>query len=183
MNGLEPIAVEKVDFGPCATRFKEQYLGRTEGDTQFNYSIETFVLETEEDGKVDEIVIDDALIVTIPLLYTDVDTLATIIPWAKLVAGLNEEKKLVVGKAVGKRLSDFAGILNLHPINKGETDLSRDLTVHKCYPKPGPINFAYSRQGKRIANVQFIAMPDPTKPADENYFTLGDPSIQGDTGI
>lgn len=174
---LEPLAVEKIDFGPCAVTFKEQYLGRTEGETQFSYSVETFALETEEDGRVDEVVIEDALVITVPMLYTDADTLATVIPWAKLVVGDNDEKKLVVGKAVGKRLSDFAGVLTIHPANRSDDDKSRDLTVHKCYPKPGPINFAYSRQGKRVANVQFVAMPDPDKPADENYFTLGDPDI------
>lgn len=174
---LEPLVVEKMDFGPCAVTFKEQYLGRTEGETTFSYSVETFALETEEDGRVDEVVIEDALVITVPMLYTDADTLATVIPWAKLVVGDNDEKKLVVGKAVGKRLSDFAGELIIHPVNRSDDDKSRDLTVHKCYPKPGPINFAYSRQGRRVANVQFVAMPDPDKPADENYFTLGDPEI------
>ena len=174
---LEPLAVEKIDFGPCAVTFKDQYLGRTEGETQFSYSVETFALETEEDGQVDEVVVADALTITVPMLYTDAETLATVIPWAKLVENVNGEKKLVVGKAVGKRLSDFAGVLRIHPVNKSDEDKSRDLTVHKCYPKPGPINFSYSRQGKRVANVQFVAMPDPDKPADENYFTLGDPDI------
>jgi len=174
---LEPLAVEKMDFGPCAVTFEEQYLGRTEGETTFSYSVETFALETEEDGQVDEVVVADVLTITVPMLYTDAETLATVIPWAKLVEDEDGEKKLVVGKAVGKRLSDFAGTLRIHPLNKPDDDKSRDLTVHKCYPKPGPINFAYSRQGRRVANVQFVAMPDPDKPADENYFILGDPEI------
>lgn len=174
---LEPLAVEKIDFGPCAVTFEEQYLGRTEGETSFSYSVETFPLETEEDGQVDEVVVADVLTITVPMLYTDAETLAAVIPWAKLVEDGDGEKKLVVGKAVGKRLSDFAGELKIHPVNRSDDDKSRDLTVHKCYPKPGPINFAYSRQGRRVANVQFVAMPDPDKPADENYFTLGDPDI------
>ena len=170
------MAVEKIDFGPCAVTFKEQYLGRTEGETTFSYSVETFA----GDGRGwpgRRVVIEDALVITVPMLYTDARYLGYGDPLGEVGSGDNDEKKLVVGKAVGKRLSDFAGELIIHPLNRSDDDKSRDLTVHKCYPKPGPINFAYSRQGRRVANVQFVAMPDPDKPADENYFTLGDPDI------
>jgi hypothetical protein len=175
---LQPLVVEKMDLGPGIITFNSEYLGRTSGDTSFNYSIETFVLETEEDGPVDEVIISDALTVAIPLVYTDVDTLGQVIPWAKVVEGADEEKKLVVGKAIGKKLSQYAGELVIHPQSMPDGDKSKDITIFKCFPKPGPINFTYSRRGQRIANVQFIAIPDDEKPEGENYFCIGDPSIE-----
>ena len=161
---LEPLAIEKIDFGPCAVNFGNSYLGRTKGETTFNYSLETYDPETEEDGQIDSIITKDPLIVTVPLLYTDVDTLSTVIPWAIKDAGTG---KLFVGNAVGKRLTQFAGSLTITPVNGGNK-----LNIYKAYPKPGPLNFAYARTGERIANVQFVAIKDETKPAGKEYFDI-----------
>lgn len=175
--GLEPIAVEKMDFGPCEANFGSTtpvYLGRTQGNTVVEYGIETNPLETEEDGQVDEVISDDGIQVTIPLVYTDVDSLSNVIPWGNLVEdGTSGDKKLEIPKAIGKRLSDYADELTIHPLSVEDTDLSKDITIHKCYPKPGPISFTYSRNGTRIANVTFVAMEDE----NGNYITIGDTSI------
>lgn len=174
---MEPIAVEKMDFGPCEVHFgsiSPVYLGRTQGETTVEYSVDTFALETEEDGQVDEIITADNLQVTIPLVYTDVDSLKNIIPWGNLVENTTTgDKKLEIPKAIGKRLSDYADELTIHPVSMPDDDLSKDITIHKCYPKPGPISFTYSRNGTRIANVTFVAMEDE----NGKYLTIGDPSI------
>lgn len=178
---LEPLAVEKIDFGAAITMFKGAFLSRTKGETQFNYSIETYKAETEEDGTIDEIITDDPLLITVPCIYSDVDTLSVLIPWAILVTDPGTgAKKLEVGKAIGTRLKQFADELIIHPISKADADKSKDLTVYKCYPKPGPLNFAYARTGERIANVQFIAIRDESKTAGKDYFCIGDKSIAGD---
>ena len=162
---LEQLALEKMDFGPCQAEFGGVYLGRTKGETTFNYSIETHPLETEEDGKIDEIIIDDPLVITIPLLYTDTETLLKVIPFASKDAGTN---KLMVGKAIGTRLAQYANSLILTPLYSN----ANKLYVYKAYPKPGPLNFSYTRSGERIANVQFIAIRDKTKPAGQDYFEI-----------
>lgn len=191
--GLEAIDTQKMDFGPAVAYWGEggvdtgTYLGRTQGETVVEYGVDTFELQTEEDGVVDEVVTADQLTVTIPLVYTDVDTLAEVIPWAELVEHGTEagEKKLKVPKAVGKRLSDYADQLQVRPIamlesvEEGEEmvdDPSRDVTVHKCYPKPGPINLGYARDGTRIANVTFVAIEDE----NGEYLTIGDEEITGE---
>lgn len=175
---LDPIATEKLDFGPCKATFgsggSEAYLGRTQGETTVQYSVDTFGLETEEDGQVDEVVTNDALTITIPLVYTDKASLANVIPWAKIVTALDSSTKLVIPKTVGKRLSEYADKLVIHPLSQADTDLTKDVTIHKCYPKPGPINFGYARSGQRIANVTFVAMED----SSGEYFTIGDSAIQ-----
>ena len=162
---VEPLALEKIDFGPCQAEFGGSYLGRTKGETTFNYSIETYSPDTEEDGKVDELIIDDPLIITVPIVYTDVDTLLKIIPYATKDVGTG---KLMVGKAIGTRLAQYANSLVLTPLRSN----TNKLNVYKAYPKPGPLNFSYARSGERIANVEFIAIRDETKPAGRDYFEI-----------
>ncbi len=177
---MKPLVVEKMDMGPCVATFGGIELGRTKGDSTFSYSIETQNIETEEDGIVDEVVTNDQLTFTIPLIYTDVDTLALVIPWAKKTTTDNGESKLEVGKAIGQRLFQYAKELVLHPTSAADGDKSKDITIYKAYPKPGPIELTYSRTGERIANVTFIAVRDATKPAGKDYFCIGDPAIDGD---
>lgn len=171
---LEAIAIEKMDFGPGTAHFDGDYLGRTQGATAMEYGIDTSPLETEEDGAVDEVVTADVLTVTVPIVYTDVENLGIVIPWAT-VAEESGDKKLVVPKAIGQRLSQYAKELILHPIAEGD-DKDKDVVIHKCYPKPGPINFGYARDGTRIANVQFVALETPAG----DYFTIGDPDVDAD---
>lgn len=176
---LEPLVVDNMDMGPCIATYGGEYLGRTKGESQFSYSVETQNIETEEDGVVDELVTNDPLTFTIPLIYTDVDTLALVIPWAEKTT-VNGETKLEIGKAIGKRLFKYAKTLVIHPMSMADDDKSRDITIWKCYPKPGPISLGYSRTGDRIANVTFNAIRDSSKPAGLDYFCIGDPAIASD---
>jgi hypothetical protein len=178
---LEDLFVENIDIGPGTSKFGGDYLGRTKGETQFNYGIETYEVETEEDGTVEEVVTKDAMTITVPLVYSDVDTLGLIIPWATIKTDTSGNKRLAVGKAIGTRLAQYAKQLIIHPEAMGDSDKSKDLVIHKCYPKPGPLNFNYARSGERIANVQFVAIRDRTRPAGDDYFSIGDPSIEADT--
>jgi hypothetical protein len=173
---LEQPDVTKIDFGPCTAEFGGTYLGRTKGETAFTYSIETYELVTEEDGKLDEIIINDPLIVTVPIIYTDVDTLVNVIPFASKDA---ETGKLLVGKSIGTRLAQYADSLVLTPISSN----TNKLNVYKAYPKPGPLNFSYSRSGERIANIDFIAIRDETKDVGEDYFDIEPVTPQVETVV
>ena len=158
--------IKNIDIGPGKTTFGTTYLGRTSGETQFNYSIETFNLETEEDGVVDEIVTSDPLTITVPMFETDVVHLETAVPWATL-----DGDTLYVGKAIGKRLSQYADELKIEPVDPG-AEGGKEITIYKAYPKPGPVEFGYSRNGQRVANIQFVAMRDPDKAPDRDYFEV-----------
>lgn len=169
---LPTIETDKLGVGPCKIDFGTTYLGRTSGDTTGEYTIETDVLETEEDGTVDEVVSGEGYVVSIPLIYTDIVSLSNIIPWAEVTES-GEDKKLVVKSAIGKRLSQYADELTVHPLENDDGVLVDDVTVFKCYPKPGPITFTYSRTGQRIANVDFVAM----KGTNNKFWGVGDQTI------
>ena len=159
--------VQNIDMGPGKTSYGGEYLGRTSGETAFNYGIETEPIETEEDGVVDEVVNNDALTVTVPIFETDVDTLALVIPWAVKDQATGT---LHIGKAIGTRLSQFAKQVEIEPLQV--TAGSKKLVIHQAYPKPGPVNFGYSRNGKRVANIQFVAIRDSSKPAGKDFFDV-----------
>ena len=189
---MEALATQKINVGPGLTYFGSDldgpiYLGRTTGDTEFVYEVETFELATEEDGRFDEIIEDDAIGITVPIFYTDIETLGKLIPWAEIAENIDGDMRLVVPKAVGMRMSEFADVLIIRPkINaeKDPVDKSGDLTVHRCYPVPGPLNFTYSRNGQRIANVRFVALPSAVSETINGkeifpYFSVGDTTITG----
>ncbi len=198
-HDTQQLSTEKIDIGPGYTFFGKEadnpvYLGRTTGETEFNYEIETTELETEEDGVFDQLITDDAITVTVPLVYTDVDTLGHVVPWGKIVEhGTDDEYRLIIPKAVGHRLSEYAEELLIRPITNhdeedAEVDKSKDLTVHRAYPIPGPLAFEYSRDGQRVANIDFAALPaedaetveiDGTEEDIYPYFSIGDNTIDG----
>jgi len=162
----------KVNLGPCKVTFDGVELGRTQGETVFNFTNEYQTESTEEDGDVMDILINHRGEVNIPLIYTDPETLAEIMPWAELVED-GEDKKLVVGSAIGKVMNDYAEELIIHPLAKDDEDKSADITLGSAYPMPQTLELGHSRTGKRMANAQFKAEKD----AEGNYFTIGDPDI------
>ncbi len=159
--------VQNIDIGPGKTNYGGNYMGRTSGETTFNYNIETENLETEEDGVIDEIVTNDPLTVTVPMYETDIDSLALAIPWAIKNEGTGA---LHIGKAIGMRMAQHAKEVIIEPQQVIEG--SKKLVIHKAYPKPGPVTFSYSKNGKRVANVQFVAIRDSSQPAGKDYFDV-----------
>lgn len=167
----------KIGVGPCSVSWGASSpvdLGQTSGDLSVSLDANTQEITTEQEGLVDEILLNHLLTVTVPLAYTDKETLASVMPWATLVENTTSgESKLEISKDVNKQLSTFADQLILHPLALEDADLSFDINVMKCYPVPGPINLTYSRTGQRVAEVTFKALED----TDGNMVVIGDPSI------
>jgi len=170
--GNETVNVEKIDVGPADVTFGTKYLGRTTGSTTFTYTASYFDVETEEDGVVDQVLSGEEITLEINLAYTDPESLS-VIPWANLVTSAGGESKLVIGGAIGTKMSDYADELVIHPRMMGDTDLSKDVKIHNCYPAPQTITLEYAREGTRQAQILFRALKDSAG----EYFTIGDPSI------
>lgn len=169
---------QNVDVGPAKLTYESTEIGETNGETTFNYDVETSEIRTEESGLVDEVVTDEMIEVTIPILETDVQSLGDVFPYLTVVEdGTSGDKKLTVGSLIGERLSNHAGELVIHPQSKDDTDLSKDINIWLAYPVPGPLEFSYSRDGQRVANVTFRALKDDSQSDGEEFFVIGDPSI------
>jgi len=167
---------ENVDVGPATVTFDGTELGETTGETTFTYEVETQEIETEESGLVEEIVTSDNATVEVPIIESDVTHLSTILPWATIVENTTEgTKKLQVGDAIGEKLSQYAKELIISP--KLADDKSRDINIWKAYPIPGPLEFSYSREGTRVANVSFKMIKDDTQDEGAEVLTIGDPSV------
>jgi len=168
---------QNVDVGPALVTYDTTELAETNGDTTFNYDVETSEIRTEESGLVDEVVTDEMIEVTIPIIETDVQSLGDAFPYLNVVESTEGDKKLTVGSLIGENLSNYAQELTIHPKSKATDDLSKDITIWSAYPVPGPLEFTYSRDGQRIANVTFRALKDDTQNDGEEFFIIGDPSI------
>ena len=174
---LEALDTGKINVGPCKVTFGNTYMGRTEGDTVFRFTTEYNTESTEEDGDIMDIVINHNGEVEIPIVYTDPESVANAVPWANLVVN-GEDSKLEVGCAIGQVMNDYAEELVIHPLAKDDNDKSADITLGSAYPMPQTMEFTHSREGKRINNTMFKAELDE----NENYFTIGDPSITAPAG-
>lgn len=170
---LSNIDTEKINMGPCRVTFNGTELGRTQGSTNFRFTTEYRTETTEEDGDVLDIVVNHKGEVEIPIIYTDVDTLGIVVPWAKITTSTGGDKKLEVGSAIGQVMNEYAGELIIHPLAKDDADKSADITLKSAYPLPQTLDFAHSRDGKRMVNTLFKAQKDE----NGNYYTVGDPAI------
>ena len=165
----------KIDIGPCDITFATNDLGQTNGDLTFTLDVNTFEITTEQEGLVDEVLNDSMSEVTIPLAYTDKQTLNNVLPWTTLVEdGTSGDTKLEIPKSVQQKMSEVADELVIHPKAKGDSDLSADINILNCYPLPGPIEFTYNREGQRIANITFKALEEESS---GNMVVIGDQSI------
>lgn len=169
---LSELAVGKINLGPCVVTFGGVELGRTQGVTAFNFTNEYHTEATEEDGEIMDILVNHRGEVSIPLVYTDPDTLAEIMPWATVEEDTSG-KKLVVGDAIGNVMNDYVDELIIHPLAKDPADKSADITLGAAYPMPQTLELGHARTGKRLANAMFKAQKD----VNGNYFTIGDTDI------
>jgi hypothetical protein len=177
MSGRNVIT-EEIGFGPCWTKWGSKELGETNGDTTWEYGVETYDVKSEEKGLRKKPVSDQTFTVTVPMLGTSADRLANVLPWATKTTDGEGNVKLVVGNAIGLDLLDYAQDLVLHPKAMGD-DKSKDITVFKCYSVPGPITFTYNAQGVQVASIKFEGSLDD----NDQFFGMGDQSIGADTTV
>jgi hypothetical protein len=171
------VDTQEMQFGPCWTKWGGNELGETTGDTTWEYGLETYDIKSEERGLRKKPVSNQTLTITVPMLATSADRLANVLPWATKTTDSEGNVKLVVGNAIGLDLVEYAQELVLHPKAMADSDKSKDVTIFKCYPTPGPITFTYNAQAVRVANVKFEAIIDD----NDEFFGMGDQSIEADT--
>jgi hypothetical protein len=168
---------QEMQFGPSWTKWGDNELGETTGDTTWEYGLETYDVKSEERGLRKRPVSNQTLTVTVPILATSADRLANVLPWATKTTDSEGNVKLVVGNAIGIDLVEYAQELVLHPKTMTDSDKSKDVTIFKCYPVPGPITFTYNSQAVRVANIKFEAILND----NDQFFGMGDQSIEADT--
>ncbi len=170
--------LSNIQIGRQNITFGGMDLGHTDGGCEFSYEPEYTDILVDAFGKTvaDKVLVGEAVKVKIPLAEPTVDKLKTAIPTGTFVDDTtNGIKKLTIGSAPGKKLSDYADELILHPANLDTGDKSRDIILHKAVVI-SEVVLPYKVDEKTVYEVEFLALIDETK-ADGNYLaTIGDPA-------
>lgn len=168
--------LSNIQIGRQNLKYGTVDLGHTDGGCEFSYEPEYTDIVVDAFGKtiVDKVLVGEAVKVKVPLVEVTIDRLKMAIPTGTLVGTVGNQK-LTIGSAPGKKLSDNAQTLTLHPAWLAEADKTSDIVLHKAVIV-GEVVLPYKVDEKTVYEVEFLALIDESK-GDGNYLaSIGDPS-------
>lgn len=160
-------STENIRMGTCKVLLAGVDLGFTTGGVEVAVTTTTHETKVDQFGDTvaNEYIMGRSITVTIPLVETTLDNMASIIPGSELITDNTvpaaPKKKVVVKSGTGMSLLDLAQELTLHPIAKADNDKSEDLVIPLA-ATAGAMNFAYKYDAERVFNCEFKGYPDST---------------------
>lgn len=163
------IGIQKIIFGG-------RDLGHTDGGCEFAYEPEYTDITVDLYGNtvVDKALTGEVVRVTVPLAETTLENLKEAIPTATLVEDTaTGKKKLTIGSIAGKKLSNMAKELRLHPSWLPDSDKSLDIVLHKAVIV-SEVALPFRKDEKTVYEVEFVALIDETKDDGNLLATIGE---------
>ena len=169
--------IQNVQLGVQNLTYGMETMGHTSGGCEFAYEPEytDILVDLYGNTVVDKALTGEVVRVTVPLAEVTIEKLKVAIPTAVLVEGADNKKKLTLGSIAGKKLSDSAQKLVLHPSWLPESDKSFDITLHKAVIA-SEVALPYRKDEQTIYEVEFIALIDEAKGDGNLLATIGDES-------
>lgn len=171
--------IDNVQIGVQLLKFDGEDLGHTNGGCTFGYEPEytDVVVDLYGDTAVDKSLLAEVVKVTVPLAEVTVDKLKNAVPTGTIVEDAEGgRKKLTIGSRAGKRLSEQAKKLTLHPSWLPEDDQSFDITLHKAVIT-SEVELEYQKDEQTVYEVEFTALIDESNDEGNLLATIGDPTI------
>jgi hypothetical protein len=160
--------ITNVQMGTCDVEFNSADLGHTAGGVTVTYEAEYSDHQVDLYGNtvVDKRLLGERLIAEVPLAEFTVANLRNAIPQAQFAGAANA--RITIGAKAGKKASDDAAQLVLHPSQEGTR--RHDVVLHKAYVESvEPI--PHTNEDQKILMVTFVGLLDESK-ADGNYIGL-----------
>lgn len=159
--------VTNVQIGVAELTFGGVNLGHTKGGVTVSYEPEYHDLTVDKYGNtvIDKILIGEKLSVTAPLAEYTIDNLAIAIP-NSTKAGT--DKRVTIGSLCGKKSSEHALELVVHPVNIPGRDY--DVVLYKAVVEES-VELPHNFDEEKIMEITFTALIDEGK-ADGNYLGL-----------
>lgn len=148
----------KVKLGTCKVTADGTDLGHTIGGVEVSYAPE--YQETKVDdyaGITERWLTGEKLSAKVPLAQNTLENINVAITHSTL----NGTDYVTFGSKAGKRSSENAMRIVLHPIANDDADLSDDLTIFKAHVI-NEITIPYKNDGEQIIAVEFGALVDET---------------------
>lgn len=168
--------LSNIQIGRQIMTYGSTDLGHTDGGCEFTYEPEytDIVVDAFGNTVADKVLLGEAVKVKVPLAEPTLDRLKMAIPTGTLV-GTTGSQKLTIGSAPGKKLSDMAQELKLHPAWLETADASFDITLYKAVII-SEVSLPYKKDEKTVYEVEFLALIDETKEDGDYLACIGDPS-------
>lgn len=160
--------VTNVELGVCSVTFNDVDLGHTKGGVEVTYTPEYHDVTVDKYGNtpVESYLIGENLEATVPLAEYTVANLHKAIPHSG-VAGAGDART-TIGALAGKKATDEAYELVLHPISEGTR--RHDIVFYKAsIMSEVVLNHAVDEE--KIIEVTFKALLDESK-SDQNYLGM-----------
>lgn len=165
--------VTNVKVGICDVYFNAVHLGHTKGGVEVSYEPVYHEVSVDAYGEtpVEKYLIGEKWTAKVPLAEFTIANLKVAIPQGTQAGAGNA--RLTIGAKAGKKATDDAAQLILHPI--GVSGAANDIVLYKAYVD-SVVVLPHRNDEEKIIEVTFIALLDETK-SDGNYLGLiGDSS-------
>lgn len=160
--------VTNVKVGACSVTFNGLDLGHTIGGVEVSYEPMHHDVSVDKYGEtvVEKYLMGEKFTAKVPLAEVTIANLRNAIPQATFAGAAN--KRITLGAAAGKKATDDAYQLVLHPLNEGTR--VRDIVLHKAYVA-SQIVLPHRNDEETVVEVTFEALLDESK-SDGNYLGL-----------
>ena len=160
--------VTNVQVGVCDVSFNGLDLGHTIGGVEVSYEPKHHDVMVDKYGNtvVQKYLIGEKLTAKLALAEFTIANLRNAMPQTTFAGAANT--RITVGAAAGKKATDDAYQLVLHPINEGTR--RHDVVIYKAYVA-STVVLPHKNDEEKVVEVNFEALLDESR-SDGNYFGL-----------
>lgn len=160
--------ITNVQVGVCSITFGGTDLGHTKGGVEVSYEPTQKDVTVDKYGEtvVEQYLIGEKLTVKVPLAEYTIANLRRAMPQSTFAGAANS--RITLGAAAGKKASDDALQLVLHPINEGTR--RHDIVLYKAIAVDQVV-LPHKIDEEKVFEVTFMALLDETR-SDGNYLGM-----------
>lgn len=160
--------ITNVQVGVCTVSFGGTDLGHTKGGVEVSYEPVYKDVTVDKYGEtvVEQYLIGEKLTAKVPLAEYTIANLRRAMPQSTFAGAANS--RITIGAAAGKKSTDDALQLVLHPINDGTR--RHDIVMYKAIVS-SEVVLAHKVDEEKVVEVTFMALLDESR-SDGNYLGL-----------
>lgn len=160
--------ITNVKVGVCSVTFNGTDLGHSIGGVEVSYEpvYKDVMVDAYGETMVEKYLIGEKFTAKVGLAESTIANMRNAIPQS--VFGGAGNARITIGAKAGKKASDDAYELVLHPT--GEGTRAFDIVMYKAYVGSS-ITLSHTNDGEKVTEVTFEALLDETK-TDGNYLGL-----------
>lgn len=160
--------VTKVQVGACSVTYNGLDLGHTKGGVEVSYEPTYKDVSVDKYGEtvVEKYLTGEKFTAKVPLAEFTIANLRNAMPKSTFAGAANT--RITIGAAAGKKATDSAAQLVLHPLNQGTRQ--HDIVLYKAYVA-SQVVLSHKNDEEKIIEVTFEALLDESR-SDGNYLGL-----------